>query len=126
MAAIILAPLHIFNFLFPIPKYIRGKKRRVSLWHQDRNLECPKTRSLPSWDLHIPWRAPGPVSGGGGVMRLSDIIKDMATVHMTESEVTHNFAAVLEKIPTGVEVVVEQDHRPVAVIRSPVRSGRPI
>jgi antitoxin (DNA-binding transcriptional repressor) of toxin-antitoxin stability system len=50
----------------------------------------------------------------------------MATVHMTENEVTHNFAAVLEKIRMGVDVVVEQDHRPVAVIRSPIRSGRPI
>jgi antitoxin (DNA-binding transcriptional repressor) of toxin-antitoxin stability system len=50
----------------------------------------------------------------------------MATVHMTESEVIHNFAAVLEKIRKGVEVVVEQDCRPVAVIRSPIRSGRPI
>ena len=36
----------------------------------------------------------------------------MATVHMTESEVTHNFAAVLEKIRTGAEVVVEQNQRP--------------
>ncbi len=45
---------------------------------------------------------------------------------MTESEVTENFAAVLEKIRTGVEVVVEQNHRAVAVIRSPARSGRPI
>ncbi|MBI5280818.1 MAG: hypothetical protein HY858_03980 [Candidatus Solibacter usitatus] len=54
------------------------------------------------------------------------MIGDMGTIHMTESEVTHNFAAVLEKIRNGVEVVVEQDHRPVAVIRSPVRSGRPI
>lgn len=54
------------------------------------------------------------------------IIESMATVHMTDSEVTNNFAAVLEKVRTGVEVVVEQDHRPVAVIRSPKRSGRPI
>ncbi|HEY3457726.1 MAG TPA: hypothetical protein VGK64_24315 [Bryobacteraceae bacterium] len=54
------------------------------------------------------------------------MIKTMATVHMTDNEVTNNFAAVLEKIRNGVEVVVEQDHRPVAVIRSPRRSGRPI
>ncbi|MBV9158094.1 MAG: hypothetical protein JO097_17650 [Acidobacteriaceae bacterium] len=45
---------------------------------------------------------------------------------MTDSEVTSNFAAVLETIRTGVEVVVEQDHRPVALIRSPRRSGRAI
>ena len=45
---------------------------------------------------------------------------------MTYSEVANNFAAVLENIRKGLEVVVEQDHRPVALIRSPKRSGRPI
>jgi antitoxin (DNA-binding transcriptional repressor) of toxin-antitoxin stability system len=45
---------------------------------------------------------------------------------MTEAEVTKNFAAVLEKLRQGAEVVVEQDHRPVAVI-SPLKGpGRPI
>ena len=50
----------------------------------------------------------------------------MATVHMTPGEVASNFERVLQKIRQGVEVVVEQDHRPVALIRSPRRSGRPI
>ncbi len=45
---------------------------------------------------------------------------------MTYDEVSNNFAAVLENIRNGVEVVVEQDHRPVALISSPKRSGRPI
>ena len=45
----------------------------------------------------------------------------MATVHMTQSEVTQEFAAVLKQLHLGVEVVVEQDHRPVAVIRLPAR-----
>ena len=44
------------------------------------------------------------------------MIRGMATVHMTDTEVTNNFAAVLENIRKGVEVVVEQDHRPVALI----------
>jgi uncharacterized protein YbaP (TraB family) len=35
----------------------------------------------------------------------------IATVHMTDHEVTNNFAAVLEKIRTGIEVVVEQDQK---------------
>jgi antitoxin (DNA-binding transcriptional repressor) of toxin-antitoxin stability system len=48
----------------------------------------------------------------------------MAAIHMTDNEVAKDFAAVLEKISKGVEVVVEHDHRPVAVIRSPERSGR--
>jgi antitoxin (DNA-binding transcriptional repressor) of toxin-antitoxin stability system len=52
------------------------------------------------------------------------MIGGMATVHMTSSEVTSNFAAVLQKIREGVEVVVEQDHRPVALIRSPLPQGR--
>jgi antitoxin (DNA-binding transcriptional repressor) of toxin-antitoxin stability system len=54
------------------------------------------------------------------------MIGGMATVHMSDNEVTNNFAAVLEKVRRGVEIVVERDHRPVAVIRSPKRSGRPI
>ena len=51
---------------------------------------------------------------------------NMATVHITDTEVKDNFAAVLDKIRNGIEVVVEQDHHAVAVIRSPKRSGRPI
>ncbi len=45
---------------------------------------------------------------------------------MTFSEVTNDCGAVLQKIREGVEVVVEQDHRPVALIRLPQRSGRSI
>jgi antitoxin (DNA-binding transcriptional repressor) of toxin-antitoxin stability system len=52
------------------------------------------------------------------------MIAGMVTVHMSDGEVTSNFAAVLEKIGKGVEVVVEQDHNPVAVIRSPAVKGR--
>ncbi len=45
---------------------------------------------------------------------------------MTEAEVTKNFAAVLDSLRQGTEVVVEQDHRPVAII-SPLKGpGRPI
>ena len=54
------------------------------------------------------------------------MIKDMERVRMTEAEVANNFAAVLEKLKHGAEVVVEQGYRPVAVI-SPVKGpGRPI
>jgi len=48
----------------------------------------------------------------------------MATVHMTDLEVSNNFDAVLESIRNGVEVVVEQDHRPVALISSLAPQGR--
>jgi antitoxin (DNA-binding transcriptional repressor) of toxin-antitoxin stability system len=50
----------------------------------------------------------------------------MEQVHMTEAEVTNNFAAVLEKLKHGAEVVVEQDHGPVAVISAVKGPGRPI
>jgi hypothetical protein len=52
------------------------------------------------------------------------MIDAMSTVYMKESDVAANFAAVMEKIRKGIEVVVEHDHRPIAVIRSPERSGR--
>jgi antitoxin (DNA-binding transcriptional repressor) of toxin-antitoxin stability system len=52
------------------------------------------------------------------------MIEDMATVHMTESEVAHDLHAVLAKVQKGLEIVVEQDHRPVAVICPPHPKGR--
>ena len=49
------------------------------------------------------------------------------TVRITEAELARDLHAVLEKVQQGGEVIVErEDHRPVAVIRSPHRSGRPI
>jgi len=50
----------------------------------------------------------------------------MATVHMSEAEVARDLHAVLAMVQQGVEVVIEQDHRPVAVIRAQQRTGRPI
>jgi len=50
-------------------------------------------------------------------------MKDMA-VHMTEVEVARDLHAVLEKVRQGAEVVVEQDNRPMAVIRPARPSGR--
>ena len=50
----------------------------------------------------------------------------MAQVHMTEAELARDLHAVLERVRTGVEVVVEQNHRPVAVIKTPQGPGRSI
>lgn len=51
----------------------------------------------------------------------------MATVHMTESEVARDLHAVLAKVEQGVEVVIEREGQgPVAVMRSPHRSGPPL
>ncbi len=52
------------------------------------------------------------------------MIENMSTVRITETELARDVHAVLEKVQQGVEIIVEQDHRPVAVIRSPKRSGR--
>jgi antitoxin (DNA-binding transcriptional repressor) of toxin-antitoxin stability system len=54
------------------------------------------------------------------------IIESMAQVHMTEAEVARNFAAALEKVRQGIEVVVENNHEPVAIIRPPAPPGRSV
>ena len=55
------------------------------------------------------------------------MIMDMGTLRITEAELARDVRAVLAKVEDGSEVIIEQeDHRPVAVIRSPHRSGRPI
>jgi len=54
------------------------------------------------------------------------MIMDMGTVRITEAELARDIHAVLAKVREGAEVIVEQDHRPVAVIRPVQRSGRPI
>jgi antitoxin (DNA-binding transcriptional repressor) of toxin-antitoxin stability system len=52
------------------------------------------------------------------------MIEGMTTVRMTESEVARDLHAVLARVQQRVEVVVEQNHRPVAVIRPPLPNGR--
>jgi antitoxin (DNA-binding transcriptional repressor) of toxin-antitoxin stability system len=47
------------------------------------------------------------------------------TVRITEAELARDLHAVLEKVQRGSEVIVErEDHRPVAVITSPVPKPR--
>ncbi len=48
----------------------------------------------------------------------------MSTVYITEAELARDLHDVLAKVQLGVEVVIEQDHRPVAVLRSPLPTGR--
>jgi antitoxin (DNA-binding transcriptional repressor) of toxin-antitoxin stability system len=52
------------------------------------------------------------------------MMKNMAQVHMTEAELARDLHAVLEKVRQGAEVIIEQDHRPVAVIKTPPGPGR--
>ena len=54
------------------------------------------------------------------------MIEEMATVHITEAELARDIRAVLAKVQEGVEVIVEQDHRPVAIIKAPQGAGRKI
>ncbi|MGA7409216.1 MAG: hypothetical protein WBW33_01960 [Bryobacteraceae bacterium] len=52
------------------------------------------------------------------------MIEAMATLRMTEAERARDIHAVLANVQEGAEIVVEQDHHPVAVIRSPLPKGR--
>jgi antitoxin (DNA-binding transcriptional repressor) of toxin-antitoxin stability system len=50
----------------------------------------------------------------------------MDVLHMSEAELVKDITAVLEKVRRGSEVVVEDDHRPIAVIRPLKLAGRMI
>lgn len=53
-------------------------------------------------------------------------MEGMAELHMTDVEVAKDFVAVLEKVRQGIEVVVERNHQPVAVLRPAVPLRRKI
>jgi len=71
---------------------------------------CPLDQSHSTWPF-----CPTPEPG---------IINFMGTLRITEAELARDVHAVLAKVQEGVEVIVEQDHRPVATIKLPARSGR--
>jgi len=52
------------------------------------------------------------------------MIENMSIVRITETELARDVHAVLEKVRQGIEVIVEQEHRPVAVIKAPKTAGR--
>jgi antitoxin (DNA-binding transcriptional repressor) of toxin-antitoxin stability system len=52
------------------------------------------------------------------------MILDMGSVRITEAELARDVHSVLSKVQEGMEVIVEQDHRPVAVIKTPHPKGR--
>jgi antitoxin (DNA-binding transcriptional repressor) of toxin-antitoxin stability system len=54
------------------------------------------------------------------------MIEAMGTLRITEAELARDIHAVLAKVQEGAEVIVEQDHRPVAVIKTPQGPGRKI
>jgi antitoxin (DNA-binding transcriptional repressor) of toxin-antitoxin stability system len=52
------------------------------------------------------------------------MIEDEMTVRITEAELARDVHAVLARVQEGVEVIVEQDQRPVAVVKTPQSAGR--
>jgi antitoxin (DNA-binding transcriptional repressor) of toxin-antitoxin stability system len=48
----------------------------------------------------------------------------MSTVRITETELAADVHGVLEKVRNGAEVIVEENHRPVAVIKASRPAGR--
>ncbi len=50
----------------------------------------------------------------------------MMTVRITEAELARDVRAVLAKVREGLEVVIEQDNRPIAVLKAPAVKGRRI
>ena len=50
----------------------------------------------------------------------------MGTGRITKAELARDLHAVLDKVQHGVEIIIEQDHRPVAILCPPHRSGRPV
>src|SRR6266436_6611084 len=57
--------------------------------------------------------------------RSSDIMLAMAKniIHISEAEAASDFAAVLARVRAGAEIVIEDDARPVAVVRAAERRG---
>src|ERR1019366_8249163 len=53
------------------------------------------------------------------------MIESMAQLHMTEAELARDLHAVLERVCQGAEVVVEEGHRRVALIKPVEGPGRP-
>jgi antitoxin (DNA-binding transcriptional repressor) of toxin-antitoxin stability system len=48
----------------------------------------------------------------------------MAVLHISEADLARDVHAVLEQVRQGGEVVVEQDHQPVAIIQPARQPGR--
>jgi hypothetical protein len=52
--------------------------------------------------------------------------EDMAVLHITEAELARDMQAVLIKVQQGIEVIVERNAQPIAVMRAPAFRGRSI
>ena len=54
------------------------------------------------------------------------MIEDMSLVRISEADLARDVHAVLEKVKNGAEIVIEQNDRPVAIIKKPREHGRTI
>ena len=54
------------------------------------------------------------------------MIEDMSTVHITEAELARDLHTILDRVRQGVEVVIEQDNQPVAILKPTQVKGRMI
>ena len=50
----------------------------------------------------------------------------MATIHISEAEAARDFAALMEHVRAGAEVIIERGAQPVAVMHSPAPPRRSI
>ncbi len=95
-----------------------GRRRSIEILRQQQREVCQPESVYRGYSGQIEarmreWRpslAPEP-----GASNRYD--RNMVQVHMTEAEVASNFAAALEKVRQGLEVVVEHDHQAVAVLK---------
>ena len=51
-------------------------------------------------------------------------MSNLFSVRITDDELARDLPAVMAKVRQGMEVIVEHDHRPVAVIKPPEHRGR--
>jgi hypothetical protein len=61
-----------------------------------------------------------------GLWLMTKYDRNMPQVHMSEAELAQNLHAALERVRNGEEILVERDHRPVAIIRAPDEPCRPV
>jgi antitoxin (DNA-binding transcriptional repressor) of toxin-antitoxin stability system len=54
------------------------------------------------------------------------MIESVLQVHMSEAEIAANFEAALEKVRQGLEVIVEHEHQPIAVLKAAEPARRKI
>jgi antitoxin (DNA-binding transcriptional repressor) of toxin-antitoxin stability system len=52
------------------------------------------------------------------------MIEGMAALHISEAELARDLHAVLEQVRQGGEIVIEQDQRPVAIMKPVQQPGR--